>query len=173
MYKMYATGHDGKKIGLSTEEKKTESPFSFESFEYDGNATGQDGEKIFLQSIDRIGKNNMTKKMTSEEINKYMDNFEKYVNEQKILNNDLSHKYHEVKHDQNLELEVILLRNRIKFLENEIKKLKTKCNSQKKQTRKKSRRMKRSKSWGPKSSRSKKKLGLNSSFSKSSSSESS
>ena len=171
---MHATGHDGKKIvlRLSSEEKKTESPFNinnFESFEHDGNATGHDGKKIVLQSIDRIGKTNMTKKMTSEEINEYMDNFEKYLNKEKIPNNDLSHKYHRVKNVQNLELEVILLRKQIKFLENEIKKLKTKCNSQKK-TRKKGRRIKRSKSLGPKSksSRSKKKLGLNSSSSESS-----
>lgn len=172
---MHATGHDGKKIvlRLSSEEKKTESPFNinnFESFEHDGNATGHDGKKIVLQSIDRIGKTNMTKKMTSEEINEYMDNFEKYLNKEKMPNNDLSHKYHRVKNVQNLELEVILLRKQIKFLENEIKKLKTKCNSQKKQTRKKDRRIKRSKSLGPKSksSRSKKKLGLNSSSSESS-----
>ena len=143
----------------------------FEAFEHDGNVIGNDGEKIVLSPIDRIGKINMTNnmpKMTSEEINKYMDNFENYVNKEKIPNNDLWHKYHRVKNVQNLELEVILLRKQIKFLENEIKKLKTKCNFQKKQTRKKDRRIKRSKSWGPKSSRSKKKLGLNSSSSKSS-----
>ena len=172
---MHATGHDGKRIvlRLSSEEKKTESPFNinnFESFEHDGNATGHDGKKIVLQSIDRIGKTNMTKKMTSEEINEYMDNFEKYLNKEKMPNNDLSHKYHRVKRVKNLELEVILLRKQIKFLENEIKKLKTKCNSQKKQTRKRDRKIKRSKSLGPKSksSRSKKKLGLNSSSSESS-----